>query len=45
MRGRDRSLPTQIVVSFRHPEMALQASFSTGSIFAMCDDLLQTGDA
>ena len=29
----------------RHPEMALQAAFRTGSIFEACDDLLQTGDA
>ena len=30
--------------SFRHPEMALQATFRTGSIFEACDDLLETGD-
>ena len=30
--------------SFRHPEMALQAAFRTGSIFEACDDLLQTGN-
>ena len=32
------------LVSFRHPEMALQAAFRTGSIFEACDDLLQTGN-
>ena len=33
------------LVGLRHPEIALQASFRTGSIFEACDDLLQTGDA
>ena len=33
------------LVGLRHPEMALQAAFITGSIFEACDDLLQTGDA
>ena len=33
------------LVGLRHPEMALQAAFRTGSIFEACDDLLQTGDA
>ena len=33
------------LVGIRHPEMALQAAFRTGSIFEACDDLLQTGDA
>ena len=30
------------LVGLRHPEMALQAAFRTGSIFEACDDLLQT---
>ena len=29
------------LVGLRHPEMALQAAFRTGSIFEACDDLLQ----
>ena len=33
------------LVGIRHPEMALQAAFRTGSIFEACDYLLQTGDA
>ena len=33
------------LVGLRHPEMALQAAFRTGSIFEACDGLLQTGDA
>ena len=33
------------LVGLRHPEIALQAAFRTGSIFEACDDLLQTGDA
>ena len=33
------------LVGLRHPDMALQAVFRTGSIFEACDDLLQTGDA
>ena len=33
------------LVGLRHPEMALQAAYRTGSIFEACDDLLQTGDA
>ena len=33
------------LVGLRHPEMALQAAFRTGSIFEVCNDLLQTGDA
>ena len=33
------------LVGLRHPEMALQEAFRTGSIFEACDDLLQTGDA
>ena len=33
------------LVGLRHPGMALQAAFITGSIFEACDDLLQTGDA
>ena len=33
------------LVGLRHSEMALQAAFTTGSIFDACDDLLQTGDA
>ena len=33
------------LVGLRHPEMAPQAAFRTGSIFEACDDLLQTGDA
>ena len=32
------------LVGLRHPEMALQAAFRTGSIFEACDDLLETGD-
>ena len=33
------------LVGLRHPEMALQAAFRTGSIFEVCDGRLQTGDA
>ena len=33
------------LVGLRHPEIALQAAFRTGSIFEACDYLLQTGDA
>ena len=33
------------LVGIRHPEMALQAAFRTGSNFEACNDLLQTGDA
>ena len=33
------------VVGFRHPYVALQTMFRTGSIFGACDDLLQTEDA
>ena len=33
------------LVGLRHPGMALQTAFSTGSIFEARDDLLQTGDA
>ena len=32
------------LVGLRHPEMALHAAYTTGSIFEACDDLLQTGD-
>ena len=31
------------LIGLRHPEMALQAAFRTGSIFEACADLLQTG--
>ena len=33
------------LVGLRHPEMALQGAFRTGSIFEACYYLLQTGDA
>ena len=33
------------LVGLRHPEMALQAAFRTGSMFEAWDDLLQIGDA
>ncbi len=33
------------LVALKHPEMALQAAFRTGSIFEACVGLLQTGDA
>ena len=33
------------LVGLRYPEMALQATFRTGSFFEACDDLLQTRDA
>ena len=33
------------IVGLRHPEMALQAVFMTGSICEACVDLLPTGDA
>ena len=33
------------LVGLRHPEMALQAAFITGSIFEACDALLQTRDS
>ena len=48
--GRGGAIPrnkyrSSTLVGLRHPEMALQAAFRTGSIFEACDDLLQTGDA
>ena len=33
------------LIGLRHPEIALQATLRTGSIFEACDDLPQTGDA
>ena len=36
---------TSTLVGLRHPVIALQASFRTGSILAAWTDLLQTGDA
>ena len=33
------------LVGLRPPDMGLQTSFRTGSIFDACHDLLQTGDA
>ena len=43
--GGQNKYRSSTIVGLRHPEMAPQAAFKTGSIFEACDDLLQTGDA